>query len=143
MTNQTPYHNNQEAIKARAALKALHYYPPQPVEDDPFYAELVAMARDQVPQLINRLAASDLLAVHQLLAALLAAPPSWPSSPAGHMLIDLPHEMAELCEDAKVDPDQVIADFIRNLCAMPGSSGSDERMMARDYFQRMSYSYMQ
>ncbi|MCO5091965.1 hypothetical protein [Bosea sp. (in: a-proteobacteria)] len=56
--------------------------------------------------------------------------------------IDLPSEFRFLCEDADVSPKDVLEGFIRDLCALPGSNGSDERDRAQAYFDRCGYAFM-
>jgi hypothetical protein len=40
-----------------------------------------------------------------------------------------------LCRDYKITPEQLVDAFLRDLTATPGS-GSDERMMADQWFER-------
>jgi hypothetical protein len=53
--------------------------------------------------------------------------------------INLPPEFEARCEDAQIDPKLVLEGFIRDLCALDGSHGSDERDLAQLYFSRCGY----
>lgn len=66
--------------------------------------------------------------------------------------ITLPIEFIELCQHDETDPETVLRGFIADLCGIInwannpradgyGSNGSDERMMARDYYERVGYPY--
>jgi hypothetical protein len=55
--------------------------------------------------------------------------------------IGLPPEFAIKCEDAGISPEEVIEAFIRDLCALDGSNGSDERDLAQSYFDRCGYDW--
>jgi len=66
--------------------------------------------------------------------------------------IDLPEEFIALCEADDTDPETVLRGFIGDLCGIINwandpradgynSHGSDERMMARDYYERVGYPY--
>src|SRR5690606_24896020 len=44
-----------------------------------------------------------------------------------------------LCELLDTKPEQVLQSFINDLSQELASSGSDERMLARDYFMRCGY----
>jgi hypothetical protein len=67
--------------------------------------------------------------------------------------IDLPKEFISLCKVDDVKPETVIRGFIADLCQIQSwaanprndgyiSNGSDERSMARDYYDRVGYPYM-
>ena len=67
--------------------------------------------------------------------------------------IELPPEFVELCEADGVEPEIVLRGFIADLCEIRNyasapredgysSNGSDERMMARQYYERVGYPYM-
>jgi len=66
--------------------------------------------------------------------------------------IDLPDEFIALCEADGVEPKMVIRGFIADLAEIMNwasdpredgysSNGSDERMMAREYYERVGYPY--
>ena len=66
--------------------------------------------------------------------------------------IELPQEFIELCEEDQIEPELVLRGFIADLCEIINwaedpredgysSNGSDERMMARDYYERVGYHY--
>ena len=68
------------------------------------------------------------------------------------IVIDLPDEFIELCEADGVAPKTVIRGFIADLAKIMnwasnprddgyGSNGSDERMKAREYYERVGYPY--
>jgi hypothetical protein len=62
----------------------------------------------------------------------------------------LPEEFIALCESDGVTPEQVLRGFIADLCQIMNwvahpradgysSNGSDERSMAREYYERVGY----
>ncbi len=55
--------------------------------------------------------------------------------------IQLPDEFVFKCEDSDVSPQQVLEAFIRDLCALDGSHGSDERDLAQGWFERCGYGW--
>ncbi len=59
--------------------------------------------------------------------------------------INLPQEFVDLCKDDGVEPEVVIRGFIADLMNLRGddynSNGSDERMMAQAYYERVGYPY--
>lgn len=66
--------------------------------------------------------------------------------------IDLPEEFIELCKADEVEPEQVLRGFIADLAEIMNwasdpredgysSNGSDERMKAREYYDRVGYPY--
>ncbi len=66
--------------------------------------------------------------------------------------IDLPEEFIELCRADEVEPEQVLRGFIADLAEIMNwannpredgysSNGSDERMKAREYYDRVGYPY--
>lgn len=66
--------------------------------------------------------------------------------------IDLPDEFIAVCEEDGVEPEQVLRGFIADLAEIMNwasnpredgysSNGSDERMMARQYYERVGYPY--
>lgn len=57
------------------------------------------------------------------------------------MQIDPPVQFAALCQKHGVKPDAVIQQFMRDLCGLEGSSGSDERLLAQLYYDRCGYSF--
>jgi hypothetical protein len=67
--------------------------------------------------------------------------------------LELPAEFLELCAEDKVAPETVLRGFIADLCEIRNyasepredgysSNGSDERMLARQYYDRVGYPYM-
>ncbi len=68
------------------------------------------------------------------------------------IVIDLPDEFIELCEADGIEPKTVLRGFIADLAEIMNwasspredgysSNGSDERMMARQYYERVGYPY--
>ncbi len=66
--------------------------------------------------------------------------------------IELPDEFIELCGADEVEPEQVLRGFIADLAEIMNwannpredgysSNGSDERMKAREYYDRVGYPY--
>lgn len=64
--------------------------------------------------------------------------------------LKLPQEFLDLCKEDRVDPEQVLQGFIADLCGIISlqsnprtdgysSNGSDERLMAREYYERVGY----
>ncbi len=67
--------------------------------------------------------------------------------------LELPVEFIALCKQDKTEPAIVLRGFIADLCAIInwsdapradgyGSNGSDERDMARSYYERVGYTWM-
>ncbi|MCP3869805.1 MAG: hypothetical protein GY703_17270 [Gammaproteobacteria bacterium] len=68
------------------------------------------------------------------------------------IVIDLPDEFIALCKEDEIEPETVLRSFIADLCEIISwqsdprtdgynSNGSDERMMARKYYERVGYPY--
>jgi hypothetical protein len=68
------------------------------------------------------------------------------------IVINLPDEFIAVCEEHGVEPETVLRGFIADLCGIMNrannpredgysSNGSDERMMAREYYERFGYPY--
>lgn len=68
------------------------------------------------------------------------------------LTLELPTEFIERCAADGVTPETVLRGFIGDLCGIVNwaanpradgysSNGSDERMMARDYYERVGYPY--
>ena len=68
------------------------------------------------------------------------------------IVIDLPDEFIELCEADGIEPKTVLRGFIADLAEIMNwasnpradgysSNGSDERRMAREYYERVGYPY--
>jgi len=66
--------------------------------------------------------------------------------------IDLPDEFIDVCKADNVDPEVVLRGFVADLSQIINwvsdprddgysSNGSDERMMARAYYERVGYPY--
>lgn len=66
--------------------------------------------------------------------------------------IELPQEFLDLCKQDKVEPEQVLRGFIADLAEITSwannprkdgysTNGSDERMMARQYYERVGYPF--
>jgi hypothetical protein len=53
--------------------------------------------------------------------------------------VKFPPEFVALCERDALTPAGVVEQFIRDLCSLPGSSGSDERLYAKLYYDRCGY----
>ncbi|MES9906143.1 MAG: hypothetical protein ABW168_26125 [Sedimenticola sp.] len=69
-----------------------------------------------------------------------------------HLTIELPQEFIELCKEDQIEPEQVLRGFIADLCEIMNwqsnpredgysSNGSDERRIAREYYERVGYPY--
>lgn len=69
-----------------------------------------------------------------------------------NITIELPIEFVELCKADGVDPELVLKGFIADLSEIMNwasdpredgysSNGSDERMKAREYYDRVGYPY--
>ena len=67
--------------------------------------------------------------------------------------LELPPEFLELCEADRTEPETVLRGFIADLCEIRNyasapredgycSNGSDERMLARQYYERVGYPYL-
>ena len=68
------------------------------------------------------------------------------------LTIDLPEEFIELCKQDGTKPETVLRGFIADLSEIMNwaknpredgysSNGSDERMKAREYYERVGYPY--
>ncbi len=68
------------------------------------------------------------------------------------LTLELPAEFIALCEHDGIDPQTVLRGFIADLCEIINwasnprqdgycSNGSDERTMARAYYERVGYPY--
>ncbi len=66
--------------------------------------------------------------------------------------LELPREFIDLCKEDDADPEMVLRGFIADLAGIMnwaanprkdgyGSNGSDEREMARAYYERVGYPY--
>lgn len=53
--------------------------------------------------------------------------------------VKFPPEFVALCKRDGLAPAGVLEQFIRDLCSLPGSSGSDERLYAKLYYDRCGY----
>ncbi len=69
------------------------------------------------------------------------------------MIINLPAEFIELCAEDNVTPETVLRGFIADLCCIHNwashprkdgynSNGSDERGLAREYYERVGYPFI-
>jgi len=69
-----------------------------------------------------------------------------------NITIELPQEFIELCEEDGAAPETVVRGFIADLCEIMNwannprkdgysSNGSDERRIAREYYERVGYPY--
>ena len=62
--------------------------------------------------------------------------------------IKLPNEFLALCEQDGTTPETVLRGFIADLCRLEdheggySTNGSDERMMARQYYERVGYPWL-
>ena len=72
---------------------------------------------------------------------------------ATRVTIDLPPEFVALCQEDDVAPETVLRGFIADLCEIQNyasdprddgyqTNGSDERMLARQYYNRVGYPYL-
>ena len=72
---------------------------------------------------------------------------------ATRVTIDLPPEFVALCQEDDVAPETVLRGFIADLCEIYNyasdprddgyqTNGSDERMLARQYYNRVGYPYL-
>lgn len=68
------------------------------------------------------------------------------------IILTLPPQFIELCQQDETDPETVLRGFISDLCGIVSwanhprqdgynSHGSDERDMARAYYERVGYPY--
>ena len=66
--------------------------------------------------------------------------------------LELPEEFLNLCQEDDTTPEAVLRGFIGDLCGINplitepredgyNSHGSDERLMAREYYERVGYPY--
>ena len=53
----------------------------------------------------------------------------------------IPKEFLKMCQRHKVTPEHVLQQFIRDLCHLEGTSGSDERLYAQLYYERCGYAW--
>jgi hypothetical protein len=56
--------------------------------------------------------------------------------------VTLPREFVKLCARDGCTPEDVINGFLADLCSLDTSNGSDERMLARRYYERVGYPWM-
>ena len=67
--------------------------------------------------------------------------------------LQLPDEFIDLCESDQVSPEGILRGFIADLCEIHSwadnprkdgysSSGSDERLLARQYYERCGWPYL-
>lgn len=63
-----------------------------------------------------------------------------------HITLQLPAEFVALCQRDGVEPEVVLRGFIADLCELRTGSyhtnGSDERMLAEQYYERVGYPYL-
>lgn len=50
--------------------------------------------------------------------------------------IEIPDDVQVLCEVFNIEPEDLLEQFLQDLCSLPGNGGSDERRMAKEYFLR-------
>jgi hypothetical protein len=53
----------------------------------------------------------------------------------------IPDKFTAMCKSHNVTPEIVIRQFIRDLCHLEGTSGSDERLYAQLYYERCGYAF--
>jgi hypothetical protein len=53
--------------------------------------------------------------------------------------VDVPKQLELICELLETTPQKVLQNFIDDVSLQVGSSGSDERRMAVEYFMRVGY----
>ncbi|HJT20090.1 MAG TPA: hypothetical protein VJ746_06445 [Nitrospira sp.] len=69
-----------------------------------------------------------------------------------NLVLDIPAEFVELCRTDGTTPEAVLRGFIADLCGLVSyvsnprpdgycSNGSDERLYAREYYDRVGYSW--
>ena len=56
-----------------------------------------------------------------------------------NITLDIPRQLALLCSLLETTPERLLQSFIDDLTRTPQSNGSDQRMMAADYFLRCGY----
>lgn len=56
--------------------------------------------------------------------------------------ITVPPELEALAKSVGTDAQDVIESFVRDLCELPGNNGSDERMHADAWFNRVVWPLM-
>lgn len=98
-------------------------------------------------------ASADLDRRRTLVAGRLLALRNRRPKPRGNrLMLDLPPELIDLCESDNTDPQTVLRGFVADLCGIQNwasdprddgysSNGSDERMLAQAYYDRVGYSY--
>jgi hypothetical protein len=76
-----------------------------------------------------------------------------PRRQPNRLSLELPPEFIEHCKRDNVPPEVVLRGFIADLCGIMNwtaspradgycSNGSDERLMAREYYERAGYSWL-
>ncbi len=62
-----------------------------------------------------------------------------------HLILTPPQAFIDRCEQDGVKPERVLKGFIADLCELYEgdylSNGSDERMKAEEYYNRVGYQY--
>ena len=53
--------------------------------------------------------------------------------------LEIPKQLKLICELLETTPEQILQGFINDMSLEVGSNGSDERMMAVEYFMRVGY----
>lgn len=56
--------------------------------------------------------------------------------------LTLPDEFLDLCEQDGCNPVDVLDGFVADVCELETSGGSDERMYARQYYDRRGWPYL-
>lgn len=73
-------------------------------------------------------------------------------NPTKLLCIEIPQEFVDLCKSDNIEPHRVLRGFIADLCEIQSwqrdprddgysSNGSDERLMAREYYDRVGYPF--
>jgi len=76
--------------------------------------------------------------------------PKRPRKPKSKITLNLPPEFIETCQQDGIDPETVLKGFIADLAGIMNwqshprengysSNGSDERRLAREYYERVGY----
>lgn len=63
-----------------------------------------------------------------------------------HITLQLPAEFVALCQRDGIAPEVVLRGFVADLCELRAgeynTNGSDERMLAGEYYERVGYPWL-